>query len=62
MSAVAPFEYLRLPFAVLVGWLIWHDMPSVWTYVGAAIVIGSALYIARREAQLARERRRESSG
>ena len=58
MSAVAPFEYLRLPFAVFVGWLIWGEMPVIWTYVGAAIVIASALYIAHREAQLARERRR----
>ena len=58
MSAVAPFEYLRLPFAVFVGWLIWGEMPVVWTYVGAAIVIASALYIAQREAALARERRR----
>jgi drug/metabolite transporter (DMT)-like permease len=58
MSAVAPFEYLRLPFAVFVGWLIWSEMPEIWTYVGAAIVIGSALYIAHREAQLGRERRR----
>ena len=49
MSAVAPFEYLRLPFAVFVGWLIWGEMPVIWTYVGAAIVIGSALYIAHRE-------------
>src|SRR5262249_19597627 len=57
MSAVAPFEYLRLPFAVFMGWLIWGQMPEVWTYVGAAIVIASALYIAQREAQLARERR-----
>jgi len=32
-------------------------MPEIWTYVGAAIVIGSALYIAHREHQLARERR-----
>ncbi|MBV8186594.1 MAG: DMT family transporter [Alphaproteobacteria bacterium] len=55
MSAVAPFEYLRLPFAVFVGWLIWSEMPEVWTYVGAAIVIASALYIAHREAQLARQ-------
>jgi hypothetical protein len=30
----------------------------IWTYVGAAIVIASALYIAHREAQLSRERRR----
>jgi drug/metabolite transporter (DMT)-like permease len=58
MSAVAPFEYMRLPFAVFVGWLIWGEMPVVWTYVGASIVIGSALYIAHREHQLARERRR----
>jgi drug/metabolite transporter (DMT)-like permease len=58
MSAVAPFEYLRLPFAVFMGWLIWGQMPEIWTYVGAAIVIASALYIAQREHQLARERRR----
>jgi drug/metabolite transporter (DMT)-like permease len=57
MSAVAPFDYLRLPFAVFVGWMLWGDMPVIWTYVGAAIVIGSALYIAYREAVLARERR-----
>ena len=57
MSAVAPFEYMRLPFAVFVGWLVWGEMPVIWTYIGAAIVIGSALYIAHREHQLARERR-----
>jgi drug/metabolite transporter (DMT)-like permease len=57
MSAVAPFDYLRLPFAVFVGWMIWSEMPVIWTYVGAAIVIASALYIAYRETQLVRERR-----
>jgi drug/metabolite transporter (DMT)-like permease len=60
MSAVAPFEYLRLPFAVFMGWLVFGQMPEIWTYVGAAIVIGSALYIAQREAQLARERKRST--
>ena len=58
MSAVAPFEYMRLPFAVFVGWLIWGEMPVIWTYLGASIVIGSAPYIAHREHQLARARRR----
>jgi drug/metabolite transporter (DMT)-like permease len=57
MSAVAPFEYLRLPFAAFVGWLLWDEIPVIWTYVGAAIVIASALYIAHREHQLAKERR-----
>jgi drug/metabolite transporter (DMT)-like permease len=58
MSAVAPFEYMRLPFAVFMGWLVWGEMPVVWTYVGASFVIASTLYIAHREHQLARERRR----
>ena len=57
MSAVAPFDYLRLPFAVFVGWMIWSEMPVIWTYVGAAIVIASALYIAYRESQIVRARR-----
>ncbi len=61
MSAVAPFDYLRLPFAVFVGWLIWGEMPVIWTYVGAAIVIASALYIAYRETQLMRERRAQGN-
>lgn len=61
MSAIAPFEYMRLPFAVFMGWLIWNEMPVVWTYVGAAIVIASALYIAHREHKLARDRRRAAA-
>lgn len=61
MSAIAPFEYMRLPFAVLMGWLVWSEMPVVWTYVGAAIVIASALYIAQREHKLGREKRRAAA-
>ena len=44
--------------AVFVGWLVWAEMLEIWSCVSAAIVIGSALYIAHREHQLARERRR----
>jgi drug/metabolite transporter (DMT)-like permease len=61
LSAVAPFEYMRLPFAVFMGWLVWGEMPVIWTYVGASIVIASTLYIAHREHQLARQRRRTES-
>ena len=56
MSAVAPFDYLRLPFAVFVGWMIWSEMPVIWTYVGAAIVIASALYNAYRDSQIVHQR------
>jgi drug/metabolite transporter (DMT)-like permease len=51
-TAVAPFDYLRLPFSVLLGLWVFAEVPSVWTLVGALIIVGSTLYIARREAQL----------
>jgi drug/metabolite transporter (DMT)-like permease len=51
-TAVAPFDYLRLPFSMLLGFWFFAELPSIWTLVGALVIIGSTLYIARREAQL----------
>ncbi len=51
-SAVAPFDYLRLVFAGFVGFLLFAELPTAWTLAGAAVIIASTLYIARREAQL----------
>lgn len=57
-TAVAPFEYSSLPWAVLWGWVIWSDLPDVWLGLGIALVVGSGLYVFRREAVRARERAR----
>jgi drug/metabolite transporter (DMT)-like permease len=51
-SYVAPFDYLRLPLVALTGYIIWSEVPDVWTWLGAAVIAGSALYIARRERQV----------
>ncbi len=51
-SAVAPFDYLRLPMAATVGFIGFSEQPTVWTFVGAAVIVASTLYIAHREAQL----------
>jgi len=56
-SAMQPFDYLRLPFVALIGYLLFGEVPDVWLWPGAAIIAGSTLYIARREAQLARVHR-----
>ena len=49
-SFVAPFDYAKLPIAVLAGWLVFAELPDWATYVGGAIVVAATLYIARREA------------
>jgi drug/metabolite transporter (DMT)-like permease len=53
-SAVAPFDYLRLLFAGLAGFLVFAEVPDGWMLGGAAVIIASTLYIARREARLGR--------
>jgi drug/metabolite transporter (DMT)-like permease len=53
-SAVAPFDYLRLLFAGLIGLILFSEMPDTWTIGGAAVVVGSTVYIAQREARLKR--------
>jgi drug/metabolite transporter (DMT)-like permease len=56
-SAVAPFDYMRLIFAGLFGYLLFAELPDEWSLTGAAIIMTSTFYIMRREARLARERR-----
>lgn len=53
-SAVVPFQYARLPFTALIAYVAFAEVPDVWTFIGAAIIAGAAIYIAHREAKLAR--------
>lgn len=48
-SVVAPFSYSSLVWATLFGFVIWGDWPDMWTWAGAALIIGSGLYIFHRE-------------
>lgn len=48
-AVVAPFKYVSMVWAVVLGLLIWGDFPDQWTFVGAAIVMASGLYILHRE-------------
>jgi drug/metabolite transporter (DMT)-like permease len=55
-SLMALMDYTRLPMAALSGLLIFHELLDIWTIIGAAIVIGSTLFITIREAMLAKKR------
>ncbi len=48
-SVLAPFSYSSLVWATLLGLLIWRDWPDAWTWSGAALIVGSGLYIFHRE-------------
>ena len=48
-SAVAPYTYSNLIWATVIGFFFFGNLPDMWTYVGAAIIIASGLYIMHRE-------------
>jgi drug/metabolite transporter (DMT)-like permease len=54
LMAVAPIDYSRLIFAGIMGFLLFAELPDRYTLVGAAIIVGSTLYIAYRETRLSR--------
>lgn len=44
-SVVAPFEYTSLPFAVIVGFMVWGDLPGSKEITGSLLIIGSGLLV-----------------
>ena len=53
-SYVLPFDFTRLPIVAVMAYFIFGEVPDIWTWVGGSVIVGATVYIARREAQLAR--------
>ncbi len=56
-SALMPFEFLRLPVVAIFAYLLFNEIPDEWVWVGAGVIFSSTLYIAHREAAVARQAR-----
>lgn len=54
VAIVAPFRYSALIWAILIGWLVFGEIPKGLTLLGAAIVVATGLYTYLREYQLQR--------
>ena len=48
MSLVAPLKYTGVVWAVVLGALVWGDMPDARTLAGAALVVGAGVFVIRR--------------
>jgi drug/metabolite transporter (DMT)-like permease len=52
IGMVAPFRYTSLIWAIVLGLLVFGDLPDVWTLIGATIVVGAGLFTLWRERRL----------
>lgn len=48
-SVVSPFQYWQMVGSVTVGYLLFSDLPDAYTWTGAALIVGSGLFIGWRE-------------
>ena len=50
-NIMAPFSYAQLVSAGLLGYLVFGDLPSIYTWIGSAIIVASGLYLAWSESR-----------
>jgi drug/metabolite transporter (DMT)-like permease len=54
VSLVTAFDFTRLIWACLIGYLFFAEFPDLWTFVGAVVIFSSALYVTYREGRARR--------
>ncbi|WP_050772648.1 DMT family transporter [Methylorubrum extorquens] len=57
-SLLAPFIYTQILWSVLLGYLLFGDVPSAWTMLGAGIIVASGLAVLSEDALMRRHARR----
>lgn len=48
-TALVPLDYSRIPYAALLGYLVFGELPGVWSLVGMALIVASSLYLVLSE-------------
>jgi drug/metabolite transporter (DMT)-like permease len=51
-SLLAPFAYSQIVWALMLGYLVFDDMPDRWMLIGCCVIVASGLYVFYREAVL----------
>jgi len=50
-SAIAPIQYLRIVVVAVAGWILYGEVPDLFGWIGAAIILGGAMVVTIAEAR-----------
>jgi drug/metabolite transporter (DMT)-like permease len=48
-TSLVPLDYLRIVYSALLGWLLFGELPGLWSYAGMALIVASSLYLVLNE-------------
>ena len=48
-ALIAPVRYTSLIWAVLIGFLVWRDLPDAWVWAGSSVIVASGVWMVRAE-------------
>jgi drug/metabolite transporter (DMT)-like permease len=51
-SVVAPYDFSRLIWAAIFGYILFDEVPTIWVWLGGALIFASVAYISYREAKI----------
>ena len=57
ITSLQPLEFMKLPLAALAAWILFSEVPGIWTWVGGIIIFSSTAYISHREVLLSRSQK-----
>ncbi len=61
VSVVMPLDFTKLIWSAVIGYLVFSEIPTLWTWVGGMMIFAAATYISYRERQVAAARGAGSS-
>ncbi len=62
VTIIAPLDFLRMPLAAFFGFVVFSEIPDIWSAAGTAVIIAALLFITRRDAIERRRQREEGEG
>ena len=52
VSQLQPIDFVRLPIIALFGYIVFAEQPSIWVWIGGAVIFLSTAYVTHREATI----------
>lgn len=62
IAVVAPFRYTVIIFAMIVGFIVWGEVPDIFMLIGTAVITATGVYTFQRERNMARLREEAAAG